>query len=140
MQTPVGLWGLSEGRQSRVLVNQDQTSQSVADMLKAFFGALWLLEMFADGGGVRSSSEALGLLQQAGLSGQRHKGRGQTPKPHPRAKAEVRGGQQRLEDAHEAEGRATVGDEVDLVAVGTQERRNFLQRFGPGNIRQMHQD
>ena len=46
---------------------------------------------------------------------------------------EVRGGQQGLEDADEAEGRAAVGDEVDLISVGTEEGRDLLQRFRPGN-------
>lgn len=77
-------------------------------------------------------SEALGLLQEAGLGGQRHEGRGQTPEAHCGAEAQVRGGQQWLEDADEAEGGAAVGDEVDLVAVGTQEGREVLQGFGPG--------
>lgn len=81
----------------------------------------------------RGSSEALGLLQEAGLGGQRHEGRGHTAETHPRAEAEVRGRQQGLEDADEAEGRAAVGDEVDLVAVGTQEGRDVLQGFGPGD-------
>lgn len=78
-------------------------------------------------------SEALRLLQEAGLGGQRHQGRGQAPEAHPRAKAEVRCGQQGLEDADEAEGGTAVGDEVDLVAVGAQEGRDLLQGFGPGN-------
>lgn len=38
-------------------------------------------------------SEALRLLQETGLSGQRHEGRGVTSEAHPGAKAEVRGGQ-----------------------------------------------
>lgn len=37
-------------------------------------------------------SEAFRLLQEAGLGGQRHEGRGQTSEAHPRAKVEVRGG------------------------------------------------
>lgn len=67
----------------------------------------------------RGSSEALGLLHEAWLGGQRHEGRGQAPQADPGAKAQLRGGQQGLEDADQAEGRAAVGDEVDLVAVGT---------------------
>lgn len=78
-------------------------------------------------------SKALRLLQETGLGGQRHQGRGQAPEAHPRTKVEVRGGKQGLEDADEAEGRTAVGDEVDLVAVGTQEGRDLLQRFGPSN-------
>lgn len=78
-------------------------------------------------------SEALRLLQEAGLGGQRHQGRGQAPEAHPRAKAEVRCGQQGLEDADKAEGGAAVGDEVDLVAVRAQEGRGLLQSFGPRN-------
>lgn len=78
-------------------------------------------------------SEALRLLQEAGLGGQRHQGRGQAAEAHPRAEVEVGGGQQGLEDADEAEGGAAVGDEVDLVAVGAQEGRDLLLRFGPGN-------
>lgn len=79
------------------------------------------------------SSEALGLLHEAWLGRQRHQGWGQAAEANPRAKAEVRGGQQGLEDADKAEGGAAVGDEVDLVAVRTQEGGNLLQRFGPGN-------
>lgn len=67
------------------------------------------------------------------MGGQRHEGRGQAPEAHPGAKVEVGGGQQGLEDADEAEGRAAVGDEVDLVAVGTQEGGDLLQSLGPGN-------
>lgn len=78
-------------------------------------------------------SETLGLLHEAWLGGQRHQGRGQAAEADPGAKAEVRGGQQGLENADKAEGRAAVGDEVDLVAVGTQEGGDLLQRLGPGN-------
>lgn len=81
----------------------------------------------------RGQSEALRLLQETGLGGQRHQGRGQAAEAHPRAKVAVRGGKQGLEDADEAEGGTAVGDEVDLVAVGTQEGGNLLQGFGPGN-------
>lgn len=80
---------------------------------------------------LKNFSEAFGLLQEAGLGRQRHEGRGQASQAHPGAKVEVRGGEQGLEDADEAEGGAAVGDEVDLVAVGTQERRDVLQSFGP---------
>lgn len=82
---------------------------------------------------LRGSSEALGLLHEAWLGRQRHEGRGQAPEADPGAKAEVRGGQQGLEDADEAEGGAAVGDEVDLVPVRTHEGGDLLQRFGPRN-------
>jgi len=51
------------------------------------------------------------------------------------AEAQVRGRQQGLQNADEAEGGAAVGDEVHLVAVGTQEGRELLQRFEPGSTR-----
>lgn len=101
-----------------------------------FFLDFWILRWGNVGAeGLRGSSEALGLLHEAWLGGQRHEGRGQAPQAHPGAKAELGGGQQGLEDADQAEGRAAVGDEVDLVAVGTQEGGDLLQRSGPGNTR-----
>lgn len=57
--------------------NQD-IRESGAGMLKA-----------SEGG----PSEALGLLQEAGLGGQRHQGRGQAPEAHPGPEAELGGGQ-----------------------------------------------
>lgn len=79
-------------------------------MLKAFFGAEGLFPsfkcfpifvgwLFRGGGGrgfrgdFKASSEALRLLQEAGLGGQRHEGRGQASKAHPGAEVEVRGGE-----------------------------------------------
>lgn len=38
-------------------------------------------------------SEALRLLQEAGLGGQRHEGRGEASQAHAGAKVEVRGGE-----------------------------------------------
>lgn len=42
---------------------------------------------------LQGPSEALRLLQEAGLRGQRHKGWGEALEAHPRMEVEVRGGQ-----------------------------------------------
>lgn len=60
------------------------------------FGAEGLFPVFSDfveGREGGEGLEALGLLQEAGLGGQRHQGRGQAPEAHPRAEVEVRGGE-----------------------------------------------
>lgn len=42
------------------------------------------------------------------------------------------GGKQRLEDAHQAESRATLRDEIHLVFVRTVKGWNFMKLFWPG--------
>jgi hypothetical protein len=51
---------------------------------------------------------------------------------HRRPEAQLGRGPQGLEDADQAEGGAAVGDEVDLVAVGTQVLRDVVEWLGSG--------
>jgi len=58
--------------------------------------------------------------------------RRQAVQAHRGPEAQLAGGPQGLQDADKAEGRAAVGDEVDLVAVGAQVLRDVLQGLGSG--------
>lgn len=51
---------------------------------------------------------------------------------HPATEVQLLGGQQRLQDAHQAESRAAFGNEVHLVSVWAEIRRNLLERPWPG--------
>ncbi len=51
---------------------------------------------------------------------------------HPATEVQLLGGQQRLQDAHQAESRAAFGNEVHLISVWTEIRRNFVERPWPG--------
>ncbi len=51
---------------------------------------------------------------------------------HPATEVQLLGGQQRLQDAHQAESRAAFGNEVHLISVWTEIRRNLMERPWPG--------
>lgn len=61
---------------------------------------------------------------------ERHQRRGQAAEAHPGAEAELGGREEGLEDADQAEGRAALGDEVDLVPIRAEEGRDLLERSG----------
>lgn len=63
---------------------------------------------------------------------QRHQGGGDAAVAHSAAEGQLLGGEQRLQDAHQAEGRAAFGYEVHLVSVWAEIWRNLLERPWPG--------
>ncbi len=63
---------------------------------------------------------------------QRHQWGGDGVVSHPTTEVQLLGGQQRLQDAHQAESRAAFGNEVHLISVWTEIRRNLVERPWPG--------
>lgn len=96
---------------------------------------LGLLQVAWEAGGLASSSQdgAEGRGQAAHSDpAERDEGGREAAVRHAAAEAQVLRGQQRLQDADEAERRAALGNEVHLVPVWTQVRGDLLQRPGPG--------
>lgn len=99
---------------------------------------LGFLQMSREAGGLASSCQdrAEGRGQAAHSDpAQRDEGGRQAAVRHAAAEAQLLGGQQGFQDADEAKRRAAFGNEVHLVPVRTQVRRDLLQRPGPEQTR-----
>lgn len=95
---------------------------------------LGLLQVAWEAGGLASScQDGAERRGQAAHSdpAERDEGGRQAAVRHTAAEAQLLGGQQRLQDADETKRRAAFGNEVHLVPVRTQVRRDLLQRPGP---------
>lgn len=95
---------------------------------------LGLLQMTWEAGGLASSCQdgAEGWGQAAHSDpAERDEGGREAAVSHAAAEVQLLRGQQRLQDADEAKRRAALRNEVHLVPVRTQVRRDLLQRPGP---------
>lgn len=93
----------------------------------------WLFKMSWEAWGLTSTGQ--GGTHGGGQARdptQRHQWGGDAAVSHPATEVQLLGGQQRLQDAHQAESRAAFGNEVHLVSVWAEIRRNLMERPWPG--------